>query len=203
MGESGSVGTARPRGNRAPDEGLLPSVLTYLHRVVLSCLSIVIWASQMRWCSHNAMKWPRGHSRRKPLWQRGLTVYGVSLDVVLLTHQKILPPELGRRRESLNHKGFRRRLCFCCWFWSPRWGETFHPGLPRLHLLFSGRTHGHWPRLGMDTLAPRKIYPPESSGRFDSHGAGRMSLGLIPGGPIGGHERGWGSASGFEPGTRR
>jgi hypothetical protein len=167
-----------------------------LHRVVPSCLLIVIWASQMRWCSHTATKWPRAHSRRKPLWQRGLTVHGVSLDVVLLTHQKILPPELSRRREPLNHKGFRRRLSFSCWFWSPRWGETFHPGLPRLHLLFSGRTHGHWPRrcphtgesggpssaatdreytdrLQLGDLRPELLFPadPETAGRLARHPA--------------------------------
>ena len=98
----------------------------------------------MRWCSHNGMKWPRAHGRRKPLWQRGLTVHGVLLDVVLLTHQKILPPESGRRRESLSHKGFRRRLLVGRRFRGLFWGETFHPDLPRLHLLFSGRAHGHW-----------------------------------------------------------
>jgi hypothetical protein len=93
-----------------------------LHRVVPSCLLIVIWASQMRWCSHNGMKWPRAHGRRNPLWQRDLTVHGVSPDVVLLTHQKILPPELTAAEISWFHKGFRRRLLVCCRFRSPCWG---------------------------------------------------------------------------------
>ncbi len=85
-------------GPNDPDlpTGVLPA------SVVPSCLLIVIWASQMRWCSHNGMKWPRAHRRRKPLWQRGLTVHGVLLDVVSLTHQKILPPELNRRRDPVS-----------------------------------------------------------------------------------------------------
>jgi len=36
-------------------------------------------------------------------------------------------------------------------------------------------------RVSMTARAPRKLYPPEFSGRFDSHRAGRMTLELIPG----------------------
>ena len=41
-------------------------------------------------------------------------------------------------------------------FLEPSLGETSHPGLPRLHPLFSGHTHGHWLALACIPLLREK-----------------------------------------------